>query len=300
MLWDDRLSVAARDQMKTPSRSLDRESGTQPGTQATPIAHVLALQRTLGNRATSGLLLSRRPPEALLQRVLRGREDIVSGRNNHQLTEAEGRQLLEEFARNDPRSVGALVNAPFGMAPNQNTRGDWMLDDQEWGLIREDATGEMHLIEGGKHGVNFDAYRNESTPLAHSHPFQYGKRSITMGSIDFATLLTQQDQAAKQARTMVLPSISDFVYPAERQQQLHTVYTPYVVDANTGDVRNPTPQDAGAPRLIWRLSQIVLDQANHRVEGRLTALSGGHAVWSRRVRADSNNRRGTDYMIIGA
>jgi hypothetical protein len=175
-----------------------------------------------------------------------------------------------------------------------------MLDDQEWGLIRENTTGEIHLIEGGKHGVNFHAFRNESTPIAHSHPFQYGKRSITMGTIDFATLITQQDQNAKQARTMVLPSISDFVYPAERGEQLHTVYTPYVVDAVTGQVRNPTPQDAGAPRLVWRLSQIVLDQANQVVEGRLTALSGGHQAWSRRVRANSNNRHGTDYMIIGA
>jgi hypothetical protein len=36
------------------------------------------------------------------------------------------------------------------------------------------------------------------------------------------------------------------------------------------------------------------------VRGRLTAWAGGNLVWTRRVQADINNRRGTDYTIIGA
>ncbi|HEY2651193.1 MAG TPA: hypothetical protein VGI50_04675 [Solirubrobacteraceae bacterium] len=224
----------------------------------------------------------------------------MSGRNNRRLTDAEGRQLLEEFARNDPSSVGNLVDAPFGMAPNQNTHRTWMLDDQEWGLIRENVSGEVHLIEGGTHGVAWGPYVNEGTPLAHSHPWQFGKRRIVAGAIDFAGLLTGQDLESKHARTMVLPTISDFVFPAEQGQATHTVYTPYVIDANTGNVRDPTPHDAGTPRLRWRLTQITLNQVNHRITGRLTAWSGGNQVWTRRVQADSNNRHGTVYTIIGA
>jgi hypothetical protein len=235
----------------------------------------------------------------VLQRQLRGEDEILSGRQNRKLTDDEGRQLLEEFARNDPRSIGTLVDAPFGMAPNQNTRGEWMLDDQEWGLIRENATGEVHLIEGGKYGVAWGDHLKVGTPLAHSHPWKYGMRSITAGAIDFASLLTHQDATSKQARTMVLPTISDFVLPAEQGQMTHTVFTPYVIDANTGHVRNPTAQDAGAARLRWNLTEIVLDKTNQRVFGRLSAWSGNNRVWTRRIYADSNNRHGTDYTIYG-
>jgi hypothetical protein len=149
--------------LKIPARSADRRSGCQPRAQhgvTAAFTHVLALQRTLGNRATSQLLGSRRLAGAVLQRTLRGMTDVVSGRDRPHgkgpLDEERGRQIMEEFVRNDQRSVADLDNVPEDVVANPNVPGGTpSLDQQEWGLIKEEATGEVHLTKGKKGSVEW-------------------------------------------------------------------------------------------------------------------------------------------------
>ena len=95
---------------------------------------------------------------------------------------------------------------------------------------------------------------------------------------------------------MMLPSVSDFVYPLERGQTTHTVFTPYVIDER-GVVRDPDPRDAQAPRLVWQLSEISVDQAN-QMTARLTAQRGNNPIVTCRVKADAKDRHGTEYTIL--
>ena len=173
--------MAASDQTKVSSRSSDRglEEQRQRANDAVAgvPARVLALQRTLGNRATSQLLRSWHSGGRLLQRQLRDMPGVVSGWQIAPLDEQTGRKILGEFSRNDPISVPMLVNVPAEVTDEGMPGDKWGLDDQEWGLIRENGTGEVHLIKGGEHGVKWGPYVAHGTPLAHSHPWQAGGRS---------------------------------------------------------------------------------------------------------------------------
>ena len=295
--------MAAPEQAKIPSRSADTRLDDQQRRADDAIAgaavRALALQRTLGNRATSEILGSWRSAGVLLQRALRGKRGVASARNG-QLDEQRGRQILEEFSRNDPSSFPLLSGRGFGdVDPAENPYDAWMLDQQEWGLIRETSNSEVHLIKGDRYGVDWGEYLNEGVPVAHSHPWST-RRSIErpMGIED---LLTNYDAGLK-----VLPTISDFVFPARQQQTTHTVYTPYVIDANSGNVRNPergdanTPGDANTRRLVWQLTEIQLDERNSLVTGRLTATSAGAQVWTRMVRASTTELRKADYTVTGS
>ena len=257
---------------------------------------VLALQRTLGNRATSEIL--GRSAGVVLQRALRGKLGVASARNG-QLDEQRGRQILEEFSRNDPSSFPLLSGRGFSAVdPAVNPYNAWMLDQQEWGLIREVSTGEVHLIKGDRYGVDWGDYLNEGVPIAHSHPWST-RRSIER-PMRIEELLTNYDAGLK-----VLPTISDFVFPARQKQTTHTVYTPYVIDADSGYVRNPergdanTPGDANTRRLVWQLTEIHLDEPNSLVTGRLTATSAGTQVWTRMVKASTTDLHKADYTDIG-
>jgi hypothetical protein len=313
--------MAVPDRLKTTSRSADRLSENQPrhanDPAAGPTAQVLSLQRTIGNRATTQLLRSWHPAGGVLQRALRGRTGVVSARPPGHLNVVTGSQILEQFSRNDQASLGNLVgNLPYRPDP---------LDAQEWGLISEKATGEVHLILGVGGQVNWDPYLDEGTPLAHSHPFRpkEEKPMGRIGSISIGDLvpdpapagvqpggpLTPAQELAPQARriagNIILPTVSDFVAPAEQGQRDHTVFTPYEVDAQ-GNVSNP--QGAGVPRLVWEITEILLDRTSpdksqHRVRGRLTAKAGGTPFWTRIVQApatrDVEDLRGTWYSVIG-
>ncbi len=265
----------------------------------------MALQRTIGNGATTELLRARQPASGLLQRELRGKEGVVSGKRSAPLDEQRGRQILEEFSRNDPTSM--LNHTVYGlglggMQPGSNIYGVWRLEAQEWGLIRENATGEVHLIRGEPTGVEWGPYINEGVPIAHSHPW-HPWRAIGQPR-GIGALFTNREAGPK-----VLPTISDFVFPARRGQREHTVYTPYVIDAASGDVRNPGPGDTD--RLVWKLSDIQLNERgpdqDHWVSGTLSATSGGTQVWTRHVWAPlwvrrgaqlEDNSHGVDYRFL--
>jgi hypothetical protein len=306
--------VAAPDPLKIPYRSADRLSENQPrrprDAVTAPVEHVLSLQRMLGNRVTSQLVRSWRPAGQLLQRALRGKPNVVSARNG-MLNVVTGPPILEEFARNDPRSVPNLVGLPAEVKPYMP--GDvWTLDQQEWGLICERTTGEVHLIfaEGGQ--VDWTDYLAEGTPLAHSHPWRKGEKRLietSGGTHSIAALVPDQGGGLtpeqQTARRIIVPTVSDFVAPATQGQREHTVFTPYAVDAQA-NVSNP--QGAGVPRLVWELSEIQLDRSSpdkseHRVTGRLTAMRAGNAVWTRRVQAparhDTEVLKSTAYTVIG-
>jgi hypothetical protein len=274
-------------------------------TLAPALARVLALQRGAGNRATAHLLHPERPT---LARALRGKKGVVSGANGHKLTEGEARELLAAIARGDHAPLMNLENRPL---INEVDKNAWKDDDmvmgvdhQEWGLIREFA-GECHLIVGGPGGVQWAPYLTEGEPIAHSHPWQPGKKRSTRTeaqSIDdllAGNSTDENDTLGKKrmtlARTMVFPTISDFVFPAEQGQTSHTVFTPYVFD-DDNRVRDPQEGDGAGRRLIWELSEIQLRTTT--VRGRLTATAGNDVVWSVVVEADKNNLHGTDYTRV--
>jgi hypothetical protein len=89
----------------------------------------------------------------------------------------------------------------------------------------------------------------------------------------------------------VLPTVSDFTYPATKGQTAHTVFTPYVLDHAKRTVRPPTSQnDALDQRLTWELTDIQLDRDKRLVTGNLAATSraaarDGTKNWKHRVRA---------------
>jgi hypothetical protein len=307
--------MAGPDQLKIPNRSADRLRENQPrrpkDAVAGPVEHVLSLQRTLGNRATSQLVRSWRPAGRLVQRALRGKPDVVSARNG-MLNVVTGPPILEEFARNDPRSVPSLVGVPADVQPSGVPGDTWSLDEQEWGLICERTTGEVHLIFGSGGLVDWTDYLDEGTPLAHSHPWRKREKRMietSGGTHSIAALVPDQGggltQEQRTARQIIVPTVSDFVVPATQGQREHTVFTPYAVDAQA-NVSNP--QGAGAQRLVWELSEIQLDRSSpdksdHRVTGRLTAKGGGTTVWTRRVQAPARNDteilKSTGYTVIG-
>ena len=311
-------------QLRIPSRSGDRSTEDRPQRSADavagPAARVLALQRTLGNRATSELLRARHSASGLLQRALRSQTNVVSARNG-KLNEQRGREILEEFARNNRSSVPDLVG-PVPGGP---------LNLQEWGLIREnthDGTddGEVHLIFGKGGSVDWGPYLAEGRPLAHSHPWrpEEKKPMERIGSISVADLVPDlregkaqegkppaDDSLATQragiAGKIILPTVSDFVFPATRGMTKHTVFTPYAVDG-TGVVSRPPQGDPTGPRLVWELTEILLDRSSddkseHRVTGRLTAKRGTTEIWTRRVQAPARDEvdvlKRTYYKVIG-
>jgi len=311
----------AVDHVETALQSRDRSPGNPAqrahDAVAGPAARVLSLQRTLGNGATSELLRARQPASALLQRELRGQPNVVSARDG-KLNEQRGREILEQFSRNDRSSVADLV----GPVPRT------ALNLQEWGLIRENTgDGEVHLIFGKGGSVVWDRYLDEGTPLAHSHPWRPEEKKLMerIGSIDAAHLVTDRregkaqegtppsvdDALATQRRVtagrILLPTISDFVLPATRGMTEHTVFTPYAVD-DTGAVSRPPPNDATGARLVWELTDIVLDRSDpdkstHKVTARLTAKRGTNQIWTRQVQAPASDDvdvlKRTSYKVIG-
>jgi hypothetical protein len=300
--------MAAPDSLRIPSRSADRRTDDQLRANHAalgPAAHVLSLQRALGNRATAQLVRS------WVQRALRGQPGIVSAAGNGRLDVVTGPRILEEFARNDPRSVPNLVGVPPAVIPSGLPGDRWMLDDQEWGLIAEKATGEVHLISGQGGQVTWGPYLDEGTPLAHSHPWRKGEKRqmAVVGPHSITALLPDQaggavTQQLTAARNIIVPTVSDFVLPATLGQREHTVFTPYEVDAQ-GNVRNP--RGAGVQRLVWELSEIQLDRSSadkseHRVTGRLTAKRGNAPFWTRVVQApaanDTETLKSTRYEVI--
>jgi len=302
--------MAAPDSLKIPSRSADRRTNDQPRANVAapgPAAHVLSLQRALGNRATSQLV---RAAGGLVQRALRGRPGVVSLANG-MLDVVTGPQILEEFARNDHRSVPSLVGVPPDVMSSGLPGDSWTLDQQEWGLIAERRTGEVHLISGQGGQVTWGPYLDEGTPLAHSHPWRKREKDYMdrIGPHSIAALLPDQGggnvtQASALAKSIIVPTISDFVLPATQGQREHTVFTPYEVDGQ-GNVSNP--QGGGGQRLVWELSEIQLDRSSldkseHRVTGRLTARRGNAPFWTRVVQApardDNEVLKSTSYTVI--
>ena len=282
-------------------------------------AQALSLQRTLGNRATSEWLAARR---AVLQRQLRNQPNVVSGREDAPLTEERGREILERLTRRDTRSIKSLVNVP--KYPQTSM--------QEWGLILDHHPnpkcpgGEVHLIFGKGGEVNWAAYLDKGTPLAHSHPWRKAEKETlerTEGSMAVADLVRRGRSVAA---SIILRTVSDFYFPATRGMTKHTVFTPYLVDAN-GVVSRPPEQPAtDQPRLVWELTDILISSVpsdpdtsaspdqpgpesgvpsdpdtsasprlarpaapTHQVTGRLTAKRGSEQIWTSSVRAPVPN-----------
>ena len=191
----------------------------------------------------------------MLQRQLRNQPNVVSGREDAPLTEERGREILEQLNRRDTRSIKSLVNVP--KYPQTSM--------QEWGLILDHHPnpkcpgGEVHLIFGKGGEVNWAAYLDKGD-AARALPSVAQGRERNAGADRGAGMAVADlvRRGRSVAASIILPTVSDFYFPATRGMTKHTVFTPYLVDAN-GVVSRPPEQPAtDQPRLVWELTDILI------------------------------------------
>ena len=121
-----------------------------------------------------------------------------------------------------------MTNVP----PNYDPRG------REWGVGRR-ANGEIVLIEGDPHGVDWEAFMAQGgRPLSHSHPMTTGREMKAPGKTMFE--LIPGTSVGNPDAIHVLPSVEDFIFCYENGLEVHDVHTPYVHEGG-GKIGNLDP-----------------------------------------------------------